>query len=398
MPIITVYPTDLAVAFESSSASITSHHYDVDISTSIESYLISSSLKSVDFYQYNDIQINTSSSNDKDSTDSSMEVESQFLSVQSCDVASGQDVFVLLLTLYHTDQVAYSDSVIKYLYIGDYINYDHANIILSSFVSSSGVTDLAPGSEASLIQIDQVDTYLYLDYQYITLYSGDVATELEGLRSSSGVVFNIFISTDNFQSQESSMVSIQSADGSFPYIECTQYTVQPPPPVSSLTDVYESILIILNNSGIFGPQSCYYVIDPDSVTMWPQGPTPFCLLEPNEVRNIGDDLGGGRNVKTWEVHFTVHIVVENVFDAALQDTVVVTSIDLSSGPYRIVDQLINMMEQSYPLNDYGYPTTIEYPRFEQIMSLKRYSGTNTYIGLPVKFYCTFREVLPFSLP
>jgi hypothetical protein len=106
--------------------------------------------------------------------------------------------------------------------------------------------------------------------------------------------------------------------------------------------------------------------------MWPSTPPPFALIVPRRLKIGGDDIGAGRWAKTWNIEIDIHIVVLNVYDPAYMDTTVVTSSDRDTGPYELVQVLIDKLDQSYISTPAGDYATVEFPRATQVGELRRF--------------------------
>ena len=171
--------------------------------------------------------------------------------------------------------------------------------------------------------------------------------------------------------------------------------VMPAPSLTTIVDVFTSILSYLKNTSIFGTFNVGFVINFNSSYLEPAPPAPIALLEPLAIEDAGDAIGGGRFSKTYSLEFILHIVVLNIYDQSFKDSFIVES---SSGPYELAHLVINSMEQAYLLNSYGQPTLIEFPFYIDTMPIDRYKDTTAYMDIPIKFRVLFRQNLPLSLP
>jgi hypothetical protein len=162
---------------------------------------------------------------------------------------------------------------------------------------------------------------------------------------------------------------------------------------NTITDLLISIYNYLMSTGIVGPQSVDYVIDPDSTILYPTLNGPLLLIQPLTLSNVGDDTGGGRFSKLLEFQFYIHVITDNIYDISFKDTTLSTSGDPITGPYEVAASVQQAMEQAY-LTYLGNPTAVEFPFFEETGVPRRYKGANSYSGLPTKFRVLFRENLP----
>jgi hypothetical protein len=157
---------------------------------------------------------------------------------------------------------------------------------------------------------------------------------------------------------------------------------------------FAAISDYLISANVFGPGSAFWAIDPDSVIQWPAGPTPFGMIVPRPFHKEDTDIGGGRFVKIWQVNIDIHIITANVFDQAYQDSMVVSSPSLTSGPYALVHLLIDKMEQAYIKTANQDFATVEFPNATLIGDIHRFKQTNQYVSIPVSFGMSVKESLP----
>jgi hypothetical protein len=242
------------------------------------------------------------------------------------------------------------------------------------------------------------DQYTEQDVQLQTIISFD-----RFFPSSTQTVISSFLSLvlsnlDSSQSFDTQQITIFFGDFGFSLDSFYINTTVAPPSTTTIIDVFTSLMAILLNSGIFGPGSVNFVIDPDSITIWPVGPPPFALFQPGDMKDLGDAKGGGRFCKTWELELIIHLIVQNYVDQSYKDTDVTTSDNEEIGPNQLVQEVIDSMEQALPFNSNGQPTLIELPYFVTVDPIRRYKGSNLYSGTPIRFRVTFRQNLPAQLP
>lgn len=171
-------------------------------------------------------------------------------------------------------------------------------------------------------------------------------------------------------------------------------SIVPPLSTNSIVDVMYSIVTVLKNSNVIPNSNVDYIVNVDDIEGWPVNPPPLCLVEPGRMTDTGNDVGSGRFGKVWDVEFTIHLVVTNYYDSAWKDTTIVTSYNTTTGPYEIVDMIINIVDQCFPVNQVGHLTVIELPQFVRIDEIKRYKKAQGYAGIPIVFRCTFQQILP----
>lgn len=182
-----------------------------------------------------------------------------------------------------------------------------------------------------------------------------------------------------------------SADGN----EATtgQITI-PPPSTTSITDVLVGLFIYLNSTGVVGPNSVDFVIDPDSIILYPTNPGPILLIQPMSLTDASDTIGGGRFSKTWNWDIIIHVIIDNIYDQAFKDMIISESQSHFTGPFQIAYQVQKLVEQAYLVNSNYQPVTIEFPYFLSTDKIRRYKGANSYVGLPLRFSVVFRDNLP----
>jgi hypothetical protein len=154
---------------------------------------------------------------------------------------------------------------------------------------------------------------------------------------------------------------------------------------------FKSFIQVLNDAEIFGPSSVDFVVWQDSEIKWPVNPPPFALIEPTLFPWATEGIGGGRWTKTYTSEFKIHIIVQNIYDISYKDTNLVTSISAQTGPYKLVDQVINAIEQSYPTDSNNMLTLVELPYATKIDDPKRYKGSNEYSDIQITFYVELCE-------
>ena len=176
-----------------------------------------------------------------------------------------------------------------------------------------------------------------------------------------------------------------------------RYFLAQPVQLVGWPEFYQALIVYLSNANIVGPGQVYYAIDPDSVTNWPVGPSPFLAVEPGPKHTGDTDIGGGRFVKTWNVKVTIHIVANSSYDIAWQDTGVVTSPNLTFGPYAIEQLVTDKLEQAYIKTQSGNYATVEFPRHMDTRELRRFKASNQYVSLPLEFEMTVENQLGGTL-
>lgn len=148
------------------------------------------------------------------------------------------------------------------------------------------------------------------------------------------------------------------------------------------------------SSGIFSPSSVSFVIFPDTEFKWPTGPCPFCLIEISDWNSEEEGIGGGRYSKTYGQVFKIHCIIDNIYDISFKDTNLVASYSPVTGAYTLIDNLINILEQSYPTNSVGGLVVVELPRSTSIDAPKRYKGSNQLSDICINYYIKFCESMP----
>lgn len=267
--------------------------------------------------------------------------------------------------------------------------------------AGSSVTDLAIASESFLtfhLPSDQAST----SESFLTIMgpSGDVAHSFDNQYLSTS---HISTSTSNTTDQAigtdsgSSILYVGfggSTDQAFGTSVNIGTTTDVTPSANTLVDVYWSILDNLSKAGFIPTNSWTYIVNPEEPdTPWPTIPVPFVMIEPLAVNDTGNQVGAGRYGVVWEVEFKIHIVVGNILDQSWQDPILTTSYDPNIGPYEIVDKIVNVMCQSYPLNPKGQPTLIELPYTTGYGPTYRNKRSGDYSVVPITFKCTYHEVL-----
>jgi hypothetical protein len=181
------------------------------------------------------------------------------------------------------------------------------------------------------------------------------------------------------------------------------WELMPPPPptviVNDFTNVFKSILDLINRTGIFGVNSVVFALTRDSLIKYPTGPPPFALLVPGSFQSEENpEHGGGRFTKMWRGEIEIIIVVRNVYDIAYKDTIAFTTTDAVTGMYVLAHDVINLVEQSFPYDANKNPTLVELPISKTIEAPYRYQDANEYIALPIPFEIYFQETLPAEIP
>lgn len=259
------------------------------------------------------------------------------------------------------------------------------------------VTDSAASQETFLIERFNTSTPTASENFLKELYVIDVTFALAKHTLATSIISTSSIITDQATARETQLQIITGFD--FSYATEIEFRHDlPNPPTYIIQNIYLAILATINKSGIFGPLSADFVIDPDSVINWPSNPTALCLLEPSDIYDVGDAIGAGRFGKVWEMNIVVHVAVQNIYDVAYKDSILTTSVDNNTGPYHLVDLVIDCLEQAYLVDLVGNPLTIEFPRFLEISEPRRYKGSNNYVGLPLRFALKFVEPLPGVTP
>jgi hypothetical protein len=152
-----------------------------------------------------------------------------------------------------------------------------------------------------------------------------------------------------------------------------------------------SISRVIVSSGIFSPSSVDFVVFPDADSKWPTNPPPFCVIEIENWASEEEGVGGGRWSKTYGQEFKVHCIINNILDMSFRDTNLTTSYNPVIGAYTLIDNLINILEQSYPTSSSGRLVVVELPRSTLIEAPKRYQGSNQLSDICITFYIKFCE-------
>lgn len=267
----------------------------------------------------------------------------------------------------------------------------------STMSSSSAGVDSAIGRETQLRITTSGESPVSLDQQLRTLF--DINTSFAIDRQT---VLNFSVNagaaeTESSHASEAFLRIMLAGDfGSVVNTGDTSSGMIPvaPPSTTSITDVLNALLIYLNSTGVVGPSSIDYVIDPDSVTLWPTNPGPLLLIQPLELRDAGDTIGAGRYGKTWTWEITIHVIVDNIYDSSFKDIFINESHNYQTGPFQLAYQVQILLEQAYLINSFYQPVLIEFPYFLSTEKIKRYKGANSYAGIPIRFMVVFRDNLP----
>lgn len=183
---------------------------------------------------------------------------------------------------------------------------------------------------------------------------------------------------------------LQSLPLNIPYMFNNQ-DIQPQVQWGSLTGFYTSILGVLNMSGLFGNGGVDFAIPSDSNYKWPINPCPFVLIEPQNLPDSGEAVGGGRWTKVYEGEFKVHVISNDIIDVSYRDTELVSQINPLVNIYNLVDQTINWLDQSWPVRPGGLVTVVELPRAIRIEEASRYAGANHLSDICISFIFKFCE-------
>ncbi len=162
--------------------------------------------------------------------------------------------------------------------------------------------------------------------------------------------------------------------------------------------VFTSFRNLILNTSIFGVSSVEFAMTRDSDIKWPVSPPPFILIVPRDFRNGPEDVGGGRYSKTWEGEIELDIVVRDIYDPSYKDTFVFQTTNSGVGPYVLAQNLINLLEQSYPVDGNGHLSLIELPIIRGVEAPFRFSKAQEYVGLPIVIWCKWWECLSADLP
>jgi hypothetical protein len=186
------------------------------------------------------------------------------------------------------------------------------------------------------------------------------------------------------------------------------YNISPPIPPPSygllqeteFPEFFTGIYSLIQSSGIFGPNSLDYVVWQDDEIKWPTNPAPFCLIQPNEFPSEPEGIGGGRFTKTYSHRFLIHIVVQNITDISYQDTQLVTSTNTQIGPYMLVDNVIDLIEQALvtDASQSNRLIVVELPYAEKVAAPVRYNDSNEYSDIIITYYVKIDQKLPSMLP
>lgn len=169
---------------------------------------------------------------------------------------------------------------------------------------------------------------------------------------------------------------------------------------TSLYEFWSALLNFIEGTKIFGPNSVVYAIDFEALAngLFPVGPPPFCLIRPGRFRSHDEEIGGGREEKTWTVDWTLAIVVRNYTDQPYQSTAAVTSSDPTIGIYYLADSCINLIEQGFIVDANANLLAVELPISGEISSPVRIKNANEYLYITIDFATVICESLPASLP
>jgi hypothetical protein len=331
------------------------------------------------------------------SADQSIPSESPLIIFLPLDLSSSDEAFLWGSAVFSTDYSPVPDPEIKIILLGEYIkefeNQFHLSLVLST---GFGSTESLSAIDSELIERLNFESPQAPEILIKTIMDINITQYLELQYPMHTIPLSAWV-TESVAATDTALRILSLGDLSSSF-DTQIFNFVPPPSTNTITDLFQSILQVIQNSGLVGPIAANFVIDPDSIILWPADPTPLALLEPGEFTDTGNAVGAGRHAKIWSVEIIVHVIVNNYFDEAYKDTIITTSEDLNTGPYALAHQIINNMEQSYPLNTFGQPTTVELPFFVETLPLRRYKGTNEYAGIPLRFTVTFRENLPLQLP
>jgi hypothetical protein len=389
-------PTGLESQFVTSDLIVTLL-YSADFANAPSAHLVTSSLFSTQLAKALEAQYLTSSliTASLAVVDLAIAQETQLTIFLASDNPPASDSFLTCLS--STDNIPEHSTNFKYIF-----SYEHPSAPDAYFLSQVillGTTESAIASETQLTIHLSSESATVLDSILRSVFDAQPSILLDIQYILSSLIDVSAAVTDSVLARETSITIILGYDSCIGLESLSGIvTPIPPPSTNSLTDVYYSILQVIINSGIVGPQSAKFVVDPDSITLWPTGPMPLCLLEPGKITDVGNAIGAGRYGKVWRVEIIVHIIVQNIYDTSFDDSILVQSNDPATGPYYLVDQLVNNVCQSFPLNALGQPTLIELPYFIGIDPPRRYKQANNCVGIPSRFYVTFREILPKQLP
>lgn len=159
------------------------------------------------------------------------------------------------------------------------------------------------------------------------------------------------------------------------------------------SEFFDATLDYIAGSGVVDRRSAQWTVKPESDIKWPSLPGPYLLMIPETFPSAEND-GMGRFGKLFNVRITIFIIVENILDQAWSDTIAVTSRSVSSGPYKLTHEIINIFEQAFITTGNGRYVTVEPPECANIGKLARYAQANNYMAIPLTFRMLVVENLP----
>lgn len=274
------------------------------------------------------------------------DIQFVFFSTMSTSSAGSESAFgqetPLRINLYYESQISIDLEIRTFLDSNPCFAIDQQTLFNFSILSSAATIDSAIASEAQLP----------------VRLAGDFGSSFDGNEASTGQI------------------------------------IIPPPSTTSITDVLVGLFIYLNSTGVVGPNNVDFVIDPDSIILYPTNPGPIILIQPLSLTDASDTIGGGRFSKTWNWDIVIHVIVDNIYDQAFKDTIISESQSHFTGPFQIAYHVQKLVEQAYLVNSFFQPVTIEFPYFLNTDKIRRYKGANSYAGLPLRFSVVFRDNLP----
>lgn len=282
------------------------------------------------------------------------------------------------------------------------------NIILQGFLTDFLITEGYDSGSATFfgsLITQGLGTNQYITSGYISgsesILVGDIITQGMGTiyYITQGYQFGGILPPGELEAIAYNSLVIRIPTDSGIGIDSIGVTSDVTPSQNTLVDVYWGILNNLSNAGFIPENSWTYVINPESPEdPWPNIPVPFVMIEPLSCMDNGNQVGAGRFGVVWDVEFKIHIVVGQILDQAWQDPNIITSYDQMTGPLEIVDKVVNVLCQSYPLNPMGQPVLIELPYVKEYSSPYRNKKASDYTTVSISFRCTFNENLPDTLP
>ena len=163
---------------------------------------------------------------------------------------------------------------------------------------------------------------------------------------------------------------------------------------STLDVILRSVQANLVTVGICTPSQSIITL---SLEPPPTAGTFLCFITPTDFGSVViQNDGAGRWASGMRGAFRVHVVTENMQDIAYQDAQFITNATL--GIMWKVNQVINAMQDYFPLDGSGAILTEEPIRLTQIGSPRRYGQAYNWGGVPLNFEVTLAQNLTLPGP